>query len=54
MPSEELYRDIVENMHDGIYSVDRNRRITYWNKGADTLMYASKTHGRNRVAVEEG
>ena len=23
-------------------------------KRADTLMYASKTHGRNRVTVEEG
>jgi transcriptional regulator with PAS, ATPase and Fis domain len=32
MPSEDLYRDIVENMHDGIYFVDRERRITYWNK----------------------
>jgi len=53
MPSEDLYREIVENMHDGIYFVDRERRITYWNKRADTLMYASKTHGRNRVTIRE-
>jgi PAS domain-containing protein len=33
-PSEDLYRDIVENMHDRIHFVDRERRITYWNKGA--------------------
>jgi PAS domain S-box-containing protein len=54
MPSEELYRDVVENMHDGIYSVGRKRRITYWNKAADTLMYANKTHGRKRLTVAEG
>ena len=37
MPSEELYRDLVENMHDGVYFVDRDRRITYWNKGAERI-----------------
>lgn len=37
MPSEALYRDIVENMSDGIYFVDRGRRITYWNKGAERI-----------------
>ena len=37
MPSEDLYRDLVENMHDGIYFVDRERRITYWNKGAERI-----------------
>ncbi len=37
MPSEELYRDIVENMSDGIYFVDRERRITYWNKAAERI-----------------
>jgi PAS domain-containing protein len=30
MPSRDLYRDIVENMHDGIYFVDRDRRIRFW------------------------
>ncbi len=37
MPSEELYRDLVENMHDGVYFVDRERRITFWNKGAERI-----------------
>ena len=37
MPSADLYREIVENMHDGIYFVDRERRITYWNKGAERI-----------------
>ncbi len=37
MPSENLYREIVENMVDGVYFVDRERRITYWNKGAERI-----------------
>jgi diguanylate cyclase (GGDEF)-like protein/PAS domain S-box-containing protein len=37
MPSEDRYRDIVENMHDGVYFVDRERRITFWNKGAERI-----------------
>ncbi len=37
MPAEDLYREIVENMVDGVYFVDRERRITYWNKGAERI-----------------
>jgi diguanylate cyclase (GGDEF)-like protein/PAS domain S-box-containing protein len=37
MLSADLYRDLVENMHDGVYFVDRERRITYWNKGAERI-----------------
>ena len=37
MDSQDLYRTIVENMHDGLYFVDRERRITYWNKGAERI-----------------
>jgi diguanylate cyclase (GGDEF)-like protein/PAS domain S-box-containing protein len=37
MPSDALFRDILENMHDGVYFVDRRRRITYWNKGAERI-----------------
>jgi diguanylate cyclase (GGDEF)-like protein/PAS domain S-box-containing protein len=37
MKARDIYRDIVENMHDGLYFVDRKRRITYWNKGAERI-----------------
>lgn len=37
MPTEAVYRDLVENMHDGVYFVDRERRITFWNKGAERI-----------------
>ncbi len=31
------YRNIFENLQDGVYFVDRNRTITYWNKAAEKL-----------------
>ncbi len=30
-------RTLLDNMHDGVYFVDRNRVITYWNKGAEYM-----------------
>jgi diguanylate cyclase (GGDEF)-like protein/PAS domain S-box-containing protein len=32
-----FHRDIVDNLADGVYYVDRERRITYWNHGAEAL-----------------
>jgi diguanylate cyclase (GGDEF)-like protein/PAS domain S-box-containing protein len=34
---EEFYRDLVDSMSDGVYFVDRRRRITYWSGGAERL-----------------
>lgn len=34
---EKLCKLIVENISDGVYLVDRNRVIRYWNRGAETL-----------------
>ncbi|MBN2398474.1 MAG: GGDEF domain-containing protein [Deltaproteobacteria bacterium] len=31
------YQRIIDNLHDGLYLVDRNRVITYWNKAAERL-----------------
>lgn len=31
------YQEIIENLHDGLYFVDRNRIITYWNKAAEKI-----------------
>ena len=36
-PSQDNFRDLVENFHDGIYFVDCDRTITYWNRGAEEL-----------------
>jgi len=32
-----FFRAMVENLHDGAYFVDRDRRILYWNKSAEEL-----------------
>lgn len=31
------FEEIVDNLYDGVYFVDRSRVITYWNKGAERL-----------------
>jgi diguanylate cyclase (GGDEF)-like protein/PAS domain S-box-containing protein len=31
------YERIVENLHDGLYLVDLNRKILYWNKAAERI-----------------
>jgi diguanylate cyclase (GGDEF)-like protein/PAS domain S-box-containing protein len=35
--SAELYKQLLDRMSDGVYFVDRNRRILYWNEGATQL-----------------
>ncbi len=38
MPAEkDFFKDIIDNFYDGVYFVDRERVITYWNKGAERI-----------------
>ena len=38
MPDENsFYKDLIDNLYDGVYFVDRDRLITYWNKGAERI-----------------
>ena len=38
MPDEKnFYKDIIDNLYDGVYFVDCERVITYWNKGAERI-----------------
>ncbi len=32
-----FYKDIIDNLYDGVYFVDHERVITYWNKGAERI-----------------
>lgn len=34
---DRFYKNVLDHLHDGIYFVDRERRITYWNQGAERL-----------------
>lgn len=33
----QAYAKIIENLHDGLYFVDLNRIVTYWNKAAERI-----------------
>jgi diguanylate cyclase (GGDEF)-like protein/PAS domain S-box-containing protein len=35
--SDEFYRAILDNIADGVYFCDRDRRIIYWNRGAERI-----------------
>lgn len=45
---KDFYKEIVDNLYDGVYFVDRERVITYWNKGAERITgySAEETIGR--------
>jgi diguanylate cyclase (GGDEF)-like protein/PAS domain S-box-containing protein len=32
-----FYKNLLDNLYDGVYFVDTDRRITYWNKGAERI-----------------
>jgi diguanylate cyclase (GGDEF)-like protein/PAS domain S-box-containing protein len=34
---EDHYKTILDNLYDGVYFVDLERRINYWNKGAERI-----------------
>lgn len=35
--NDAFYKSLLDNLYDGIYFVDRQRKITYWNKGAERI-----------------
>jgi diguanylate cyclase (GGDEF)-like protein/PAS domain S-box-containing protein len=35
--ADAFYRQILDNLADGVYFVDTRRRITYWNRGAEVI-----------------
>jgi diguanylate cyclase (GGDEF)-like protein/PAS domain S-box-containing protein len=39
----DFYKDLIDNLYDGVYFVDRGRMITYWNTGAERITgYAAR------------
>ncbi|MFI5120379.1 MAG: sensor domain-containing diguanylate cyclase [Thermoanaerobaculia bacterium] len=34
---DHFFKDLIDNLTEGIYFLDRSRRITYWNRGAERL-----------------
>ena len=37
MKKEDLYLSMLDNIQDGVYFVDKNRMIQFWNKGAEKI-----------------
>jgi diguanylate cyclase (GGDEF)-like protein/PAS domain S-box-containing protein len=37
MENETLYRDVLDQLYDGVYFLDRQRKIFFWNKGAERI-----------------
>jgi diguanylate cyclase (GGDEF)-like protein/PAS domain S-box-containing protein len=37
MPDDQFYKSILDHLYDGVYFVDTERRITYWNNGAERI-----------------
>ena len=35
--SEAFYKTLLDSLYDGVYYLDRDRTITFWNKGAERL-----------------
>ena len=35
--NQDFYKNILENIKDGVYFVDKDRKITFWNKGAEII-----------------
>ncbi|HXC32548.1 MAG TPA: PAS domain-containing protein [Verrucomicrobiae bacterium] len=33
----EIYQTVLDNLQTGVYIVDRNRRIRFWNEGAEQI-----------------
>ncbi len=33
----DFFKDLLDNLSDGVYFVDRDRRILYWNRGAERI-----------------
>jgi diguanylate cyclase (GGDEF)-like protein len=36
-PNDDLFKKVLDDIPDGVYLVDRERAITYWNKGAEAI-----------------
>jgi diguanylate cyclase (GGDEF)-like protein/PAS domain S-box-containing protein len=47
-----LRSDILDSIYDGVYIVDRKRRILFWNKGAERLTGYTREEVANRSCAD--
>lgn len=48
MHNDDFYQKLLDNLFDGVYFVDRDRIITYWNKGAERITGYNAQHVTGR------
>lgn len=48
-----LYKKILDSLHDGVYFVNRDRQITYWNEGAEKLAGYSPTEAVGKTCFSD-
>jgi diguanylate cyclase (GGDEF)-like protein/PAS domain S-box-containing protein len=49
---QELFKELLENLYDGVYYVDTQKVITYWNKSAERISGYSKEEVNGRSCAE--
>jgi len=49
---EKFYQVLLDNLNDGVYFVDRDRRITYWSKGAERITGYQKAEVVGRCCAD--
>ena len=47
-PNSDFFENLLNNLHDGVYYVDSNRRITFWNRGAERITGFTSADVRGR------
>ena len=47
------YRSLLENLYEGLWYVDKENRIKYWNKGAEKITGYSRSEVFNQKCSEE-
>ena len=50
--SDRFFKNLIENLFEGIYFVDRDRHITYWNKSAERISGYSSGHIMGKVCSD--
>ncbi|MBA4356701.1 MAG: sensor domain-containing diguanylate cyclase [Humidesulfovibrio sp.] len=47
--TQHFYKNLIDSLYDGVYFVDANRTITYWNRGAERIsgFSAEEVSGRS-------
>lgn len=50
--NDNFYRDLIDAMSDGVYFVDRDRVITYWNQGAERITGYTRAQATGRRCAD--